>query len=334
MNIKIQKPPIPTLWLDTWAIYRLARAIKTNKASDEEKKWAMNIFNRITMLTDQGKMMCPEGDQGLEIRVGGILVDEAEELQVQLSRGVRTHYYKSLEELQIQRVMKATVQGHTEIILPWQDLFIGDPLEKVGKKTSYIVSVKLSQSKTEREKRRRINLSIAKDWERIRKKSRANKEKFTDRLKLEAEGYATAITNMFNYSAKKSLSGKALTTSDLRRFANICGRPLVWWEHYTGEENNQSLKELLTFYLSEDFKRIPAIDVHSHLISKLMTDDEKIKQSDAMDVNQISAIMPYAHFMITDGAMRDKLVYKLKLHDKYGTEIIKIEHLEKLLNSL
>ena len=53
-----------------------------------------------------------------------------------------------------------------------------------------------------------------------------------------------------------------------------------------------------------------------------------------MDVNQISAILPYSHYMVLDGPMRDKIIYKLKLGEKYKTQILRLKELPDLLGKL
>ncbi len=331
-KVTIMKPPIPLLWLDTWVILRLAKAVKSNTATKGEKLWGEDIFEKITSLTDKKKVLCPEADQGLEIEAGGRLVDEARELQAQISRGITVHYHHAVEEMQIQRVMNAYINKKSEVTLPWKDLFFEDPIKELEKKSPYIVTVHSNPPKKDLEERKRTNRSIADDWEAIRQEANKKREKFDVRLKLELAGRGNLIMKVAALLLAKRIHKKELSTEELIRAMNIMGRPLSWWEG--NGKQAEDFFGLIRFYLSEEFKKIPTIDISSSLVSKLVTDHEKIKPSDVMDVNQISAILPYAHYMVLDGPMRDKIIYKLKLGEKYQTQILRIKELPDLLDKL
>lgn len=331
-KVKVEKTSIPLLWLDTWAIIHLTKAVKTNLVSYEEKAWGEMIFEKITSLTDRKKILCPEADQGIEIETGQRLVKEARELQAQISRGITTHYYHSVEELQIQRVMKAYVDRESEVTLPWDDLLFDDPDEELDKKSPYIISVHGNPPKKELEERKRTNRSIATDWEALRVESNQKKENFNKRLQLELAARGNLIMKTAALLMAKKIHKKQITTDDLIRAMNIMGRPLSWWER--DRKQAEDFFGLIKFYLSEEFKKIPAIDVSCSLVSNLVTDHEKIRPSDVMDVNQISAILPYSHYMVLDGPMRDKVTYKLKLDKKYDTQILRLKELPTLLDKL
>ncbi len=326
------KPSIPLLWLDTWVILRLTKAVKSSSATKEERQWGEDIFEKITVLTDKKKILCPEADQGIEIETGGRLVNEARELQAQISRGITVHYHHGVEELQIQRVMNAYTNKKSEVTLPWKDIFFGDPIEELDKKTPYIISVHGNPPKKELEERKKTNRSIADDWEAIRQEANKKGEKFDARLQLELAGRGNLIMKVAASLLAKRIYKKEVSTDELIQAMNIMGRPLSWWER--DGKQAEDFFGLVQFYLSEEFKKIPTIDISSSLVSKLVTDHEKIRPSDVMDVNQISAILPYAHYMVLDGPMRDKIIFKLKLGEKYQTQILRIKELPELLNKL
>ncbi len=331
-KVKIRKPPIPLLWLDTWVILRLTKAVKSNLATKEEKIWGEEIFDKITTLTDKKKILCPEADQGIEIETGGRLVNEARELQAQISRGVTIYYHQAVEDLQIQRIMKAYAEKKVEAVLPWQDLFFEDPVKEIERNNPYIISVHGNPPKKELEDRKRTSRSVADDWEAIRLESNRKKEKFDVRLQLEQAARGNLIMKFAAFLVAKRIHKKEVSTDELIKAMNIMGKPLAWWK---GDgKKAEDLFGLIQFYLSEEFKKIPAIDISSNLVSKLVTDHEKIRPSDVMDVNQISAVLPYAHYMVLDGPMRDKIMYKLKLDKKYQTKILKLKDLPDLLQKL
>lgn len=332
-KVKVDKPNIPLIWLDTWVILRLTRAVKTDTVSREEKEWGLEVFKKITSLTDRKKVLCPEADQGLEIETGNRLVNEAREFQTQISRGIALHPYQSVEDLQIQRIMKAYVNHDDEVILPWRDdLFFDDPIRELSKNSPYLVNVHFDPSKEELNDRIKTNRSISDDWEALRLESRKNREKFEARVRLEQAARGNLIMRIAANLVAKRIHKKEVSTHELLQAMDIMGKPLAWWEHDGKQAEN--FFGLIQFYLSEEFKRVPAVDISTQLVSKLLTDDEKIRPSDVMDVNQIAAVLPYAHYMVLDGPMRDKIVDKLKLDKKYVTKILRWRELSSLLDNL
>jgi len=67
MKIILTKPPIPILWLDTWCILEMAAALDSIDIS--RRKNAKKILDKIISLTKKKKLICPEGDQDIEIGV-------------------------------------------------------------------------------------------------------------------------------------------------------------------------------------------------------------------------------------------------------------------------
>src|SRR5579872_3253117 len=109
MKASITKPPVPILWLDTWFVIDLTKALN-NEKSQIGKENAEKIFDKVVELTRKKKILCPEGDQGIEIENGGRLVDEARKFQAQLALGVSLDFYAGVEHMQIQRMMEAVIK--------------------------------------------------------------------------------------------------------------------------------------------------------------------------------------------------------------------------------
>lgn len=335
MEIKIEKSKVPILWLDTWAIVELVRAVKLTSSERDKKKWGESLFSKITHLTNQKKILCPEADQLIEIETWGKLVDESREFLAQISRGISTNYYSGIEDIQIQRAMKVFINGEDSVIFPWEDLFLRDPIEEIERNDPFIISVRFTVPKKETLERIKVKKSIAKDWEQIRRKNLRDKESFNDRVKAEFNGRINVILKVLTKLIYKRQRGIRILTRDIIQVSEIAGKPLSWWNHYDGKKDEfGGLRGLIEFYKSEYFRKIPSVFIYTQLLAKMTTDHEKIKPSDIMDVNQIASILPYAQYMVLDGPMRDKVVYKLKLDKKYNTKIIRINELEDLLNSI
>lgn len=111
MKIKLTKPPIPILWLDTWCILKMAAALDSKDIPRREN--AEKILDKIISLTKKKKLICPEGDQDIEIGVSNNtkIVEKCREIQAQMSLGISLNIYIAIEHLQIQRMMKAIIEN-------------------------------------------------------------------------------------------------------------------------------------------------------------------------------------------------------------------------------
>lgn len=332
MLIKIEKPPIPVLWLDTWFILELTKAL--NGSSKKDKKWADEIVDKIISLTKQKRILCPEADQGIEIEVSNnrSLVENAGRLQAQLSLGISLHFHAAAKSLQIQRMMEAVIKNKKEVTFPWKDLFNDDPIEVIDRADKFIVSVISRPPLNQIKKTIKTNKSIATAWEKLRKKARKNKQNYETTLSLEFGGRAEAMIHTMSFLAAKTLHKKRIFIKDILNASELVGKPLGWWERYSGKSD--ALVDVLKFYKSEEYKQIPAVNIDTRLLAELACGNEPINPSDVMDIHHVSTVMSYAHYMLVDKRMRNRIVDKLKLTKDYPCIILRPQDLMPLLKSL
>jgi len=254
MNIEITQPPIPVLWLDTWCLLTLTRALigvdETKKAEAEE------VIRLVTKLTNERKLLCPEGDQGIEIEQSNndSLVESARSLQARLSQGIKLQYFQTIHDLQVQRMMKAVAHGDSKVVFPWTDIFYRDPISELETAGQFIVSVRLTPSRDDLDARIASNKSLATQWELIRLKSQSSNRKYEPQLEAEFKTESIAIRKILNELAMKQLSGETATVDELLVALGVVGKPLSWWKRATG--NEVDLVGALAFFESEDYRRI------------------------------------------------------------------------------
>lgn len=329
MEAEVIKPPFKLIWLDTHAIISIARALNDRKVSTEEKQKNKELVDLIIELTDAGKILCPEGDQDLECECGQRLVNEIRDLQTSLSRGTKMKTYKAVHEWQEQQVMYAYINNEKNVIFNWEDMFYRNPIKEIEEKSPFIVSVRHTTPKKELEEIQKSNNEIAKIWEALRMKNKSEKKKYAQVLKEEYTGFGKSFYSHLIFLLNKQLKGEKPSFEEMLKCIDLVGRPITIWNHLKGEP--EGTEGLLKFYFSDDYKKIPYVDISCKLVSELITGNEKIKPSDVMDVHQISASLPYAHYMVVDGAMRDILSNKIKISRSYQTNIIRFSELKKLL---
>lgn len=331
MKISIKKPPMPILWLDTWCILELES--KLNRGSFREKLWAEEITELIKLLTKQKKLLCPEADQGLEIELSNNkkIVKNAQRILAQLSLGISLHFHATVQNLQTRLMMKAVINNN-DVIFDWKDLFSENPIKIIDRNDKFIISVVSNPPKKQIGKTLKMYKSISSEWERLRKSARKSKQDYETTLDLEYGGRANAMMHIMALLAVKKIYNKRITVHDLLTADELIGKPLTWWEQYSG--NRDSLLDVLKFYKSEEYRNIPTVNIGTRLLAELACGNEIIKPSDVMDIHHISTIMPYAEYMVVDNRMRNRVVDKLKLVEDYPCRILKLVDLLPSLKTL
>ena len=89
---------------------------------------------------------------------------------------------------------------------------------------------------------------------------------------------------------------------------------------------------VVDFYKSNYFTDLPINDISAILFAEKLCGNEDIKQSDQADIDNIAAFLPYVNYMIIDKSMADK-VNKHKLDKKYGTNLIRLKELDKVIET-
>lgn len=332
MKVTIEKPPFELIWLDTHAIIAMARALNDKSAKPEDKKKYENLVARISKLTDDCKILCPEADQDIEYEQGRRLIEEIRHLQTRMSKGIRVLTYNAVGDYQLSLIMKAHIDKEDSVDLPWMGIFYRDPIKDLQDKSPFIVTVHHSTSEQELIEINDSHREIARIWENIRIERIKNKINFPTALKMEYTGYGSAVSSDFFSHLEKQMKNMPISFEDMIKSIDIVGRPISLWDHYNGTP--KGLSGLLDFYNSEDFKAIPSVNISCKLVGDLTTGQEKIRPSDIMDVHQLGAILPYCHYAVTDGAMRNRIVGKLKLDKEYNVRVVKLSELDNLLDKI
>lgn len=331
MKVKVSRSPIPILWLDTWFILNLTRALEST--SIEKREWAQNIVDKIIILTRQKKIICPQGDQGMEIELSNNkdLVERTQRLQAQLSQGISMHFHATVEHLQVQRMMEAVVKQQKEVLFPWEDIFMDNIIKKIESKDQWLIIVHNRPKAHVVAERIKTNKSIAKAWEKLRKKARKNMQKYIETLEMEFKGKAEAIEHVMAYLVAKTIHNKKIFLSDILRADELIGKPLVWWERYSGKQN--VLIAVLGFYKSDEYTKVPSVNIGCRLLAELASGNEAINPSDVMDIHNTATLFPYASYMVVDNRVRNR-IEKVKLNKDYSCKIIKWQGVLPLLEKI
>jgi len=322
---------IPTIWLDTNIIIDIARAKENFPQEEIVRKRALKIYDTIYRLVRKGKIICVEGEQRDEYGNRSFLTKECDNILTELTLGLKLGNVLTTKQFQIQKMMKVYLKKQKEFKLCEEDIFECDPVENFNrsKNTKFIIAVRASISDKQRDENIKSRDSISESFEKIRTNNIKNNKTYSQQLKDEYAGNIKVIIDFLKQMFIKAKEG-TLTIDDisLQRKSD----PLQWWKLETNKEFD--IDGLEKFYLSEEFKNIPHIEILSKMYAQLLTDKmRKIKVSDEMDIAQISVLLPYCDYLITDAELNDR-IKQFKFGEKYNVKTFSLKCFEQLIDEL
>ena len=331
MRYSVNKPNIPIVWLDTHAITSIgyAKYKKTNLRTPQEQR-LIDVANRLTSLVRQGKVICFESDQLMEIESRPELVKLSTTVLSQISQGLSSHY-QFPKDYQLQIGMKAFANNtNGEIIIEWETAFHDNPFSdrSVG---DFLIRADIPSSKKAIAERRETNQNITSRWEEIRQDllNEYNTEAIRFKVQHKAEKYGEqkVFDTVLRQVAERRQKGIQPSENEIFTELELIGMPLTTLKRYKKEGG---IGDLFKFYASDYFMQLPFFKIRSLMYAAKLAGSEVIKISDKIDIENISAFLPYSSYMVLDRAMIDK-VKKYKLDEEYSVSAIKITELDDIL---
>lgn len=125
IQFKVNRCPIPIIWLDTSILLKLGRIKKGSGDRDPDRDRILSLRDNIYELVRMGKLICPDANQSREyLRDSEYFSDVVNEL----SLGVTTVSPEGLQFKQEFSAIRAYVRGASEIVGSIPDLFSRDPV--------------------------------------------------------------------------------------------------------------------------------------------------------------------------------------------------------------
>ncbi len=315
IEVKIEKCPIPIVWLDTSIITNLS-ICKSNP--DKLQKVTHDRLSRIYELIytygRAGKIICPLAEQEQEVWIGR---DDWLNTINELSLGIECICLKEIEDNQIHKAMKAYVEDKKVIELNYSDVFYEDPVDELKEALSQPFYVTLNYDIIfGAEYHRNKNPKLLNELNLKRENNVKNRVTFDQQLRSEIMGDINSLIKM----AQDFFTGKTKEEDNFNAFwgaVNLSGI-LNYWNSLDSKKHG--IKGLLSFYKSEYYSSLPFPDLTCSLFAKIMTDPQPIRSGDPMDIKHISTLMPFSDLFITDNAW-SKFLNKKKYDQKYRTDI-------------
>lgn len=333
IKTRIIKPSIPILFIDTFFFIDFVgnrhRKIKSHYFAEE-----LELIDLVLKLTREKKLLCPEGDQDEEYRLGVKYEDELRKEQTQLSHGISAMYYYGVYKFQLQQAMMAYVKNKKVIEYDYHSLFESDPLKELEKALSppYIISVHIPMPKSFLNKQRRTKGELAKDFERLRKQNIKSGTKYKDQAKREVLGKLDAIVNSLRTAVPKLAQQQSLTQTEINGL-QVFADYLAYLSHYAKKE--VTIKEVADFIRSDYYGTIQYISVESRLYASLLTQQNSVKESDNFDFHQTSQMLPFCTYFLTDSSLKHRITTSpLKLDVEYGVKVYSMKEIRNLITEL
>lgn len=332
MKVKIEKPTIPLLFLDTFFFIDLVKnRHSTTKQSHFPKQ--LELIDLIHKLTKQKKILCPKGDQEEEYELGKS-ESEIREEQVKLSYGISVMYHYGVQQWQKQVAIKAYIKKQSEVVYDYKCLFQRDPIKELedALKQPYIVDVHLPTPAEWIDKRKKTKQELANEFESLRKEKIKLKIKFADWVKHEKLGTHDAILNTLKTSIPKIAKQEALTEEESNGL-QLMGDYLAYYSHYA--KRDATPKDVMDFLKSEYHGSVPYIDIQSGLFASLLTQSGVVKDTDNFDFHQAGQMLPFSTYFLTDSSLKHRLTTNPLAYDKkYGVKIYSIREIKELIEEL
>ena len=321
---------IPIIWLDTNIIIDIAKA-KENLLEEAVKKRALKIYNTVYKLVRDGKIICIEGEQRDEYGNRHFLTRECDNILTELTLGLNLKDPLITKQFQIQKMMRVYLKKQTEFKLCEEDIFDYDPVENFNRSrnTKLIVAVRTPISDKQRGENIKNRNSISKSFEKIRVDNTKNEKTYSQQLKDE---HVANIKVIFNFLKRMLIKAKEgiLVVDDILLQRTL--DPLQWWKLETYKKFD--IEGLEKFYLSGEFKNIPHVEILSKMYAQLLIDkNRQIKVGDKMDIAQISVLLPYCSYILTDAELNDR-IKQFKFDEEYNVKTFSLKCFEQLIDEL
>lgn len=310
MKIITQRSPIKVLWIDTSRIWDLDIKVW--------KKIAKLIVEEKIIVVDTGQFA-----EMIERYSGTTPLDDKHKTILEIYRTIVDSYiaidHSSFQSRQTKKAMEAYATVANEVEYSFSDLFDGllQSLAPMIDKYNEGATEKVGTARTFKT----LSSDIVNDWRTLRQEARAKKQTLKERQQQEILGMPGAIE-------------AAMKGTDARKKRNLVDHYLRKWERASG---NSDPDQMLAFFKSEYYQSIPYVNIYSWIISELLTGGQELQDSDYFDAIMIPMMLPFADFMLIDGAMRNRITDKLKLvapKGAYECELVTLKQLEKILDSL
>lgn len=325
----VRKPGIPSLWLDTSVLLKLAKVRRGERLSGSDELRVRRLDELATNAVRAGKLVCVESHQRDEF-AGGRLESETLDAHRSLSLTIRLRSMAAVQDAQLVAAMRAYLSGAPVTELGIDVFFDEDPLVTLKRIESqgWFLSVDLAVPAQFRELREAAKQRVWVDHEALRQRLVAQGVTYEEQLAQEYKGYLQGILGLLEDAAgadaSKKLGPLAASTMAFEHILSL----IRTWESLGGRRDDIS-----AFMDSEHHAAIPIRRVESQLLACMVTGNDRVKPSDSDDVSHLAMAIPISHFVVADVAM-ERRVKALGIDQEWGTEVYSLRSIDRLFERI
>lgn len=328
VTARVEKPPIPTLWLDSWVGIKLARAAES-KLPEAEAAPLRALKELVVRLTLNRRLLCVEGEQdeeyGQERRDEEVAAEFA-----RMTLGIQLDHSLSIRDKQIFLGMDALVANLSEIVVPWRTFFLRDPLMELAGIAERGWFARVGQPGVpfgkELRKSRHQKAEVFEEWRvKFQKNGKTFEEQFRAELTSEANAFVRQAKEWQSRAIESRLTGEDMFLMRVpQMYANH-------WTRVSGEP--EGVAGYLSYLLSAHHAAIPANRIPAILWADILTGNERVRSSDPGDVQLLPPALSLAHYVLTDIPARRRILRR-GLDTEWGAKVFSIRELHELMEAL
>jgi hypothetical protein len=329
-TVEFDKPPLPTLWLDTSVAIKLAKINRGEALQEIEVQRGTRLKKLVFNLVRAGKLLCPETEQEDEY-VAERLDEDVHAMFHSLSLGISMAPHQGILDAHIFAGMNAYAIGSPTINLPSSTYFSSDPIRRLARvrRQSFFVAPGPTRNPEWLQRRADSKAAIHRAWEQRRQQYVASRRSYKQQLEFEKKAEIKSIFALLRKFAVSLSAG----TPDVWDLMGAEGAFLYrnYWDKLGVKP--PGWEGLNSFFTSPYFSELPMPYISCRLAAELLTGNEAITSGDPKDVELLSVALPVAHFVVTDWRMELR-VRKLHLDEKWRTEVYSMPTIDGLFRNL
>jgi hypothetical protein len=193
-KVKVEKPRLPTLWLDTSIIIKLTKVERGERLEQVEVDRLTRLRTLVQELVSAGKLIFPQSDQEEEY-VAKRLDPEIHRDFLGLSLGITMQHRQGIFDWQAQLGMEAYVKSAETITVGVDAFFHGDPVEELehSRQRDFVIGGHPIRLPELLARRQAANVQVLESWQQMRKEFVAIGRTYEEQLEAEKCGYAESL---------------------------------------------------------------------------------------------------------------------------------------------
>lgn len=300
---------VQAVWLDTSVIIKFAHfAMKKTVCKDDPRY--RDLYELLIEKVAAGKIACPKGDQCGEYQLGTDDVSWCRLVEAQLSGDYAFISSCRIYEAQLNAAIRSWAKGDTVCTMSYRDILNHHP-SCIQSRFLCLLSITISECDRAQGLLEKEHILV--ELSDIAGDIKQRKVPFRQQLELEYRADAKMLAEVYGISNSESATLDPTVVIGNRLWAH---RLLAIWENAGGMPSGP--EGLCSFMSSDEYRCLPFVHIRSSLLAAIAT-ESCIQIGDASDVSQLSGVLPYCDYVITDRKMKARLE-TTRLADFYGTK--------------